>query len=340
MRKLSASRRFGATKLMVVDNGQASFGTIADLENYLRPDDLLVMNLSGTIPGSFSVKKEGSEESFEIRLAAFAGSSLSDLREWWAITFGSGDWHLPTEERGPPPALREGDILTASSKLRLQVRSVEQGSLLRIAFLGENFLSELYRVASPIQYSYQEKELALWDVQTSLSQLPLSVEAPSALFPFDWRKLLALKGKVEMAFLYHGAGISSAGSAALDERLPLPEFYSIPPATVRAWQEARAMGGRVIAIGTSVARALESARHIGQGEPRLIEGITTLRVKAGCTMERVDGMLTGYHDPLTSHFDLEAAFVGAEALRNAFSQAEALQFRKHEFGDATLLFRG
>lgn len=93
----------------------------------------------------------------------------------------------------------------------------------------------------------------------------------------------------------------------------------------------------MIAIGTSVARALESARLIGEGEPRSIEGVTILRVRQGCTMDRVDGMLTGYHDPLTSHFDFEAALVGTETLKQATSYAEDRGFRKHEGGDATLL---
>ncbi|MGZ3695240.1 MAG: S-adenosylmethionine:tRNA ribosyltransferase-isomerase [Bdellovibrionota bacterium] len=340
MNKVNAARRFGATQLMVMDRGGLpKFETFANLESFLSPNDLLVMNLSGTIPASIAVRKQTGEEPFEIRLAAFAGSSLNNLRKWWAISLGAGDWRLPTEERGQSPELKVGDILVASPHLEMEVLSVDpqQGRLLKLFFSNEDFLSELYRMAQPIQYSYQEKTLDLWDVQTPLAQIPISVEAPSALFPFSWEQLLRLKEKFRVEFLYHGAGISSTGDPVLDERLPLPEFYSIPKATVRAWQETRAKGGRVIAIGTSVARALESAKTIGEGQPRLLEGVTTLRVRQDCTMDRVDGMLTGYHDPLTSHFDLESAFVGEGKLRTAFESARAKGFRKHEFGDATLL---
>lgn len=340
MKKVSAERRFGQTQLMVVDgNNKPGFGRFADLERHLRANDLLVMNLSGTIPGSLRVKSSGTF--FELRLAAYAGVKMNDPREWWAISFGAGSWEMPTEARGAPPALRAGDILAAEWGLKLKVLSVDARNprLLKIAFHGENYLELLYLQAAPIQYSYQAEPLKLWDVQTPLAQIPLSVEAPSSLFPFNWETLLALRSKFRVAYLYHGAGLSSTGEASLDDRLPLPEFYSIPEHTVIAWRETRKAGGRVIAVGTSVARALESARAIHEGEPRLLEGVTTLRVRKGCVMDRVDGMLTGYHDPLTSHFDLETAFVGEERLAKAFGEARLRGFRKHEFGDSTLLLK-
>ncbi len=327
---------------MVLDGeGSPEFSSLAQIEDHLRPNDLLVMNLSGTVPGSVWAQKEIDKAPLEIRLAAFAGNSLHNLREWWAIAFGAGSWEIPTEERGPPPALSVGDILTAASGLRLEVLSVDakHPRLLKISLLGEDHLEMLYRQAVPIQYSYQAESLKLWDVQTPIAQIPLSVEAPSALFPFNWSRLLHLQSKFRVAYLYHGAGISSTGDPELDERLPLPEFYSIPRETMQAWQDTRNQGGRIIAIGTSVARALESARTIGEGEPRLLEGITTLRVRKDCVMDRVDGMLTGYHDPLTSHFELEAAFVGEKPLVEAFSEARGRGFQKHEFGDLTLLLK-
>jgi S-adenosylmethionine:tRNA ribosyltransferase-isomerase len=339
MSKQSAARRFDATQLMVLGRGAPEFGTFARFEEYLRPGDLLVMNLSGTLPGSIWVRK--GSEGFELRLAAFAGDSLRGLREWWAVSFGAGDWRQPTEERGPPPKLRPGDILATDSGLRMEVLAVDadQPRLLRLSFLGEDFLPALYASARPIQYSYQAEELALWDVQTPLAQLPLSVEAPSALFPFRWEKLLALKRKCALAFLYHGAGLSSTGDAGLDAHLPLPEFFSIPARTVEAWRHARERGGRVIAVGTSAARALESAKGISGGEARRIEGVTDLRINASRQLRRVDGLLTGYHEPLTSHFELESAFVREEELRAGFREAEKRGFRRHEFGDSTLLLR-
>jgi S-adenosylmethionine:tRNA ribosyltransferase-isomerase len=340
MKKLNAIRRFNDTKLMVIDTEKTEFETFAGLENYLNSKDLLVMNISGTIPGSIWVSRNA--EYFEIRLAAFAGSDLQNLREWWAISFGSGSWETLTEERGQAHILSVGEELNATNGLQLEVLDVDEdhSRLLKIAFLGKNFLESLYQQAAPIQYSYQAESLQLWDVQTPLAQIPLSVEAPSALFPFSWEKLLQLQSKFRVAFLYHGAGISSTGEQSLDERLPLPEFYSIPSETVKAWQETRKAGGRIIAIGTSVARALESARAIAKGQPRNLEGITTLRVSKDCRMERVDGMLTGYHDPLTSHFELEAAFVGESRLAKAFTEAKARGFQKHDFGDVTLLLNG
>lgn len=341
MKKINAIRRFDHTQLMVLNHeGAPEFSSFARIEDHLRPEDLLVMNLSGTVPGSLWGQKEDGQI-LEIRLAAFAGRDLRDLREWWAIAFGAGNWEMPTEERGPPPALSAGDILTTNSGLRLKVLSADpkHPRLLKISFMGEGYLEMLYRQAAPIQYSYQAEALKLWDVQTPIAQIPLSVEAPSALFPFSWSRLLDLQSKFRIAYLYHGAGISSTGEAGLDERLPLPEFYSIPRETVRAWRHTRRRGGRIIAIGTSVARALESAEAIGEGELRPMEGTTTLRVDKSRVMHNVDGMLTGYHDPLTSHFELEAAFVGEIPLAEAFAEARERGFQKHEFGDATLLLK-
>jgi len=91
---------------------------------------------------------------------------------------------MPTEDRGIPPTLRVGKLLIVSSRLQMKVLSIESqnGRLLRISFQGKDDLSELYRLASPIQYSYQPEALKLWDVQTPLAQVPFGVEAPSGHF--------------------------------------------------------------------------------------------------------------------------------------------------------------
>ena len=109
----------------------------------------------------------------------------------------------------------------------------------------------------PIQYAYLDRTLALWDVWTPIAALPVAFEAPSASFALDWRFLGALRGRgVEFATITLAAGISSTGDPALDARLPFDEPYRVPVSTASAIRRAKTRGGRIVAVGTTVARAL------------------------------------------------------------------------------------
>jgi len=125
--------------------------------------------------------------------------------------------------------------------------------------------------------------------------------------------------------------------AFIDEALPLPERYEIPEATVTAVAGARASGGRVVAVGTSVVRALEgcAARHAGKLAAG--RGTTDLVVGPGFVPQVVDGLLTGFHEPGSSHLGLLRAFVPPSLLDAAYSHAEAEGYRGHEFGDSSLI---
>ena len=135
----------------------------------------------------------------------------------------------------------------------------------------------------------------------------------------------------------HAAGLSSTGEPALDALLPLPEPYEVLPRTAFAVDETRSRGGRVIAAGTTVVRALESAASSGVVEPGL--GVARLRVDGAHALRAVDAILTGMHEPGSSHFDLLTAFASPEALARAHAHAEAGDYLAHEFGDSMLLFR-
>jgi S-adenosylmethionine:tRNA ribosyltransferase-isomerase len=141
---------------------------------------------------------------------------------------------------------------------------------------------------------------------------------------------------VAIASLTHAAGISSTGRASLDRRLPLPERYEIGEALVRAITDAKSRGGRVIAVGTTVVRALESsfAEH---GEVRAGRSLATLLVGPGHSCGVVDGLLSGMHEFGTSHYALLQAFAPAPLLARAFEHAERAGYLGHEFGDACLV---
>jgi S-adenosylmethionine:tRNA ribosyltransferase-isomerase len=161
---------------------------------------------------------------------------------------------------------------------------------------------------------------------------------PSAGRPLAWSLLARLRAAgVRVAPLTHAAGLSSTGDPSIDAVLPLPERFDLPASTVRAVVSTRAEGGRVIAVGTTVVRALEgcAAQHGGELVPG--EGTTDLRIGETFRPRVVDGLLTGLHDVGTSHRELLRAFAPELILRDAWAHASARGYLGHEFGDACLV---
>jgi S-adenosylmethionine:tRNA ribosyltransferase-isomerase len=179
-------------------------------------------------------------------------------------------------------------------------------------------------------------------VQTPFAARPWAVEPPSAALPLTFDLLLALRRRgVRFAAVTHAAGLSSTGDPELDRRLPLPERYDVPACTVRAIADARRRGARVIAIGTTVVRALESAVRpvggIGGGVLAAGEGITALRLGPASERRVVDAVLTGMHEPDSSHFELLESFAPRALLLELAARARQLGCLAHEFGDAALV---
>ena len=316
--------------------GRLRDGRIADLPALLEPGDLLVVNDGATLPASLQ-GATARGEAVEARL-------IGELAEgrYSALLFGAGDWHTRTEDRPPPPALGPGDAVTFGDDLSAVVERVSaaSGRLVEIAFRerGAALWSALYRRGRPIQYAYVAAPLEIWHAQTRYASRPLCAELPSAGRPLAWGLLLDLiRRGVRVASLTHAAGISSTGDPALDALLPLPERFDIPEETVAAVREARARGRRVIAVGTTVTRALEGCAAQHGGELRAGPGVTDLVLHPGFRPRVVDGLLTGVHDPAESHFRLLEAFAPAELLHRANAHAEQVGYLCHEFGDSYLV---
>jgi S-adenosylmethionine:tRNA ribosyltransferase-isomerase len=321
--------------LRVWPDGRFADTRIADLPRLVRAGDLLVVNDAATLPASLAGRAPSGLR-LELRLAR-----RLDERHWLAVLFGDGDWRTPTEKRSPPPQLQPGERITLSPALSATVIDCSPLSprLVRLCFdrEGASLWAELYRLGRPIQYAYLEAPLHLWAVQNVYAARPWALELPSAGRPLDWELLLALKRRgVALAALTHAAGISSTGDAALDAALPLPERYELPAETARLVNTTRAAGGRVIAVGTSVVRALESAAAAG-GAVAAGAGETELLIGPGYSLRVVGGLLTGLHEPTASHFALLQAFVPRRALEAAYRFAERAGYRCHEFGDSSLL---
>ena len=330
------------TRLLVVDpaTDRRADAHITELPRFLAPGDLIVLNDAATLPGSLPARTAGGEP-LELRLAGPA-----DAGRVWAVAFGPGDFRMRTEDRPAPPELREGDALQlGGAALRAIVRSVSPISkrLVELDFErdGPQLWAALYALGSPVQYSYHDAPVALWSVQTAYASRPWAAEMPSAGRPLSFRTLRALSQRgVALAALTHAAGLSSTGDPALDAALPLPERYDIPAETVASIERTRASGGRVVAVGTTVVRALEGSAANGGGRLRAGSGVTSLRIDAAFEPGITSALLTGMHSPAESHYQLLAAFAREPQLRAAFEHADRAGYLAHEFGDATLIAAG
>lgn len=339
-----------AERLLVVDPGSGSVTTrrIGDLAAALRPGDVLVLNDAFTWPASLDARTPSGAR-IELRLAA----DLDGEGTFHVVALGEGDHTVPTEERGDPPSLAVGSELTlltpaGHADAVVHVVAVEAGEprWLAVRFAGgrDAAARAILRVGRPVQYAHVSGSLALWDVQTPFASRPMAFEMPSAGRPLVPELLGRLRARgVTVVTLSHAAGLSSTGRPSLDARLPLPERYVIPAATAAAVSRARAAGARVIAAGTTVARALEDAactRPDGRIEVTPGPGLASRRIDAGTDLAVVDGLLTGIHEPGTSHFELLRAFASAAVLDHALAVAEAERFLIHEFGDSMLVLGG
>jgi len=329
-----------ASRLLIVDAGGNIRNTAREeLAALFSPNDVIVANDAATLPASLSGTHTATGQPIEIRLAGWI--LPGDPTRFVAVVFGAGDFRMRTEHRPPPPPLAPGDHLLLGPLRAVVTELRDHPRLLTLGFCGDRdtILAGLARHGRPIQYAHVAQPLVLWDVWTKFAAVPLAFEAPSAGFALDWRTLTAWRERgLRLATLTHAAGISSTGDPALDIRLPFDEHFCIPPATAAAIAQTRARGGRVIAIGTTVVRALESATdssdriHAGNGVARGRIGLDTrLRV--------VDAILTGAHEPGESHFELLRAFTDDELLEQMSAALDAHHYRGHEFGDSVLIER-
>ena len=338
-----AIQRPPEARLLAIDaHGRLRQIRRADFPTLLRDGDLVIANDAATLPASLHGIHVASGDAIEVRLAGWPSIVFDDPRRFHAIVFGSGDYRQRTEERPPPPVLRPGDRL-ALGPLSARIEALVGHS--RFATLGfdgtpDAIWADLASHGRPIQYAYVPTPLALWDVWTPIAGPPVAFEPPSSGFALDWRSLALMRSRgVRFATLTHAAGISSTGDPELDDLLPLDEPYSIPATTANAINSVRADGGRVIAIGTTVVRALEAAGN-GDGIIRGGNGVATGRIDAGVRLRVVDAILTGAHEPGSSHHSLLGAFIEEVLLRHIDAELDDNRYRTHEYGDSVFIVGG
>jgi S-adenosylmethionine:tRNA ribosyltransferase-isomerase len=306
---------------------------------FLRPGDLVIANDAATLPASLSGVYLPTGSPVEVRLAGRRSLTPDDVRRFSAIVFGAGDHRTRTEDRPLPPRLVSGDRLALGPLLATVEGLLGHPRLVSLRFEGapDAIWAGLARHGRPIQYAHIPAPLSLWDVWTSIAGPPVAFEPPSAGFALDWRALSAMRARgIAFATLTHAAGISSTGDSELDRRLPFDEPFHVPMATALAIRKTRARGGRVVAIGTTVVRALEHAATC-DGRMRAGEGLATQRIGRATHLRVVDVILSGTHEHGTNHYELLRAFTHDATLGRMDFELESHGYRTHEYGDSVLI---
>ncbi|WP_240506104.1 S-adenosylmethionine:tRNA ribosyltransferase-isomerase [Thermoactinospora rubra] len=302
-------RRDGV-RLLVSRGTSVAHHRFSDLPRLLEPGDLLVVNNSATLPAAIRLD----------RMAVHFSTAQDD-----------GSWLVELRRRTPRGSEPYGGAapgewlpLPGRATLRLVERVTPR---LWRAVLDREVEPYLRRYGVPIRYSYVERDWPLEAYQTVFATVPGSAEMPSAGRPFTPELVAALvSAGVAIAPITLHTGVASPEK----DEPPYAERFSVPETTARLVRLTREAGGRVVAVGTTVVRALET------GKP---SGWTTHVVTPETGVRFVDGLITGLHEPRSSHLQMLAAIAGEEALVRAYGEALREGYLWHEFGDSHLILR-
>jgi S-adenosylmethionine:tRNA ribosyltransferase-isomerase len=310
--------------LVAHGDGRLVHARARDLPDFLDPGDLVVVNTSATLPAALPARGQDGGE-LELRLSTPLPEAGDDR---WVIELRKGS--------EPFAGGRPGDVLGLPGGGRAQLEAhYLAGQRLWAArlTLPEPLLAYLGRHGAPIRYRYVPDEHPLAAYQTAYAVEPGSAEMPSAGRPLTPTVLTALVAKgVQVAPLVLHTGVSSPERG---ER-PYPERYRVPATTARLVNATRANGGRVIAVGTTVVRALETVAR-ADGSVGAREGWTALVVTPERGVRAVDGLLTGWHEPEASHLDMLEAVAGRRLVYRSYAAALQAGYLWHEFGDVHLI---
>ncbi len=295
------------------------------LPRFLDAGDLLVINTSGTLPAALdAVADDGAP------LVLHLSTQLEGAR--WVVEPRRIVGRTTERWNGPPPPrhLR----LAGAASATLEQPYGEQGRLwIATLDLGMRVLSWLASHGRPIRYGYVDRPWPIEMYQNVYATRPGSAEMPSAGRPFTPEIITGLVAKgVGVAPLVLHTGVASLEA----DELPYPERMIVPESTAEWVNTAHRGGHRVIAVGTTVVRALESAGG-DDGTVSAYDGWTDVVISPDDGVRVVDGMITGWHEPASSHLMMLEAIAGRELLEASYEAALTQGFRWHEFGDTHLI---
>ncbi|HEX9863941.1 MAG TPA: S-adenosylmethionine:tRNA ribosyltransferase-isomerase [Acidimicrobiia bacterium] len=313
-------------RLMVAHraSGAIEHHRFSDLPDLLQPGDVVVVNTSKTIPAAVDALSEDRR-----RLVVHFASAVSD--DLWNL-----EVRAPTREGGtkPAPDIEPGTLtLPGGAAAQLLARSTRSPRLWVAALKGtSDVLQYLEEHGRPIRYQ-GGPAWPIRDYQTIFAGEPGSAEMPSAGRPFtpDLVTRLVSKGVTVVPILLH-TGVSSYE----DDETPGEERYRVPAATAIVVSRLRDAGGRVIAVGTTVVRALETVARV-DGSVHAGAGVTDLVVTREHGLRVTDALLTGWHEPRSTHLRLLETVAGRDLLQKSYDEALAGDYLWHEFGDELLI---
>jgi S-adenosylmethionine:tRNA ribosyltransferase-isomerase len=312
-------------RLLVATPGALCHTRFHRLGRYLLPGDLLVVNNSATLAAAVDGTLAGAGPV----TVHFSGPAPDGD---WVVELRHPDQSGPVRDAVPGATVGLPDGVT----LTLLAGAGAPGRLWRARLDGGDVLAYLFDHGRPVAYGYLRRRFPLSQYQTVFASEPGSAEMPSAGRPFSAplvTGLVALGVTVAPVTLHTGVSSQEAGEA------PLPERFQVPAHTAALVNLAHRQGGRVVAVGTTVARALETvARPDGQVAPG--EGWTDLVLGPQRPARTVHGLITGFHPPEASHLLLLEAVAGADLVQRAYDAAVAERYLWHEFGDSCLLLPG
>ncbi len=305
-----------------------------DLPNFLEPGDVVVINTSGTLPAALSATRADGTP-LRLHLSTHLPADL------WSV-----EVRLPDGSSTKPfRANLEGETLTLPGGARARIlapylmerneapRPLSSRLWIAVLELPEALLPYLERFGQPIRYAYVAQDWPLEHYQTVYATEPGSAEMPSAGRAFTPELITRLIAQgVTVAPLILHTGVASLE----DHEPPLEEYYHVPLETARAVNQAHKDGKRVIAVGTTVVRALETIAD-ASGATHPGEGWTKLIITSRSDVRTVDGILTGWHEPKATHLSMLEAIAGRSHLEITYREALENKYLWHEFGDLHLV---
>jgi S-adenosylmethionine:tRNA ribosyltransferase-isomerase len=310
-----------AVRLLIAQPGRIRHSGFAELAQFLRSGDLVVVNTSATLPAAVDgTRADG-------RPVTVNFSTQRSPTTWWA------ELRPPVNPTGPVLDAVAGERIILTDGVVMTLRR-PLGRLWQVEVAVEGGVpAYLARTGRPISYPYVDHHWPLEAYQTVFAREPGSAEMPSAGRPFTAELVTTLVARgVALAPITLHTGVSSLEAG----EPPLDEPYQVPAATARLVNATRAGGGRIVAVGTTVTRALESVAD-AEGTVRAGSGWTDLVLGMHRPARVVDGLITGWHAPGASHLRLLEAVASRALVDTAYRAALRARYRWHEFGDSCLL---
>jgi S-adenosylmethionine:tRNA ribosyltransferase-isomerase len=311
-------------RLLVARAAGTAHARFRQLGEFLAPGDLIVVNTSATLAAAVDGDRAGVRVEVHFSAELDNGAWVVEVRPAGVST-------------GPVTDLRPGEVITLDAGAALIVDRPRPTGQTRLwearPRIDGGVPVFLTRHGRPIRYAYVPHSWPLPDYQTVFAREPGSAEMPSAGRPFTEHVVTELITRgVALAPVVLHTGVSSQEPG----EPPQPERFGVPAATARLVNSTRQAGGRVIAVGTTVTRALESAAD-PDGSVHARRGWTDLVLGPSRPARAVTGLVTGWHAPGASHLALLEAVAGPALVERAYAEAVRSEYHWHEFGDSCLL---